>query len=295
MKASPHAPPILLAVLGIGWALAAPADATDAVVMKSGLTREGRITGVSGGNLRLQVDGGASTGIPLADVREIRMAPPAEFDAAVQRLASGDAKGAVDDLQKINDAYAGLPAPWAQRAAALLGDAALAGLGRQAPRARAILLEALGGDDEDLQASAAEVIGDRGKAAAGFSAALAKVAGAAADAHTRAAAITAIGDIGAADQPAALAKALDDDDADVRHAAAYAIADLPDAVPGLAKEIIAAADDDDVRVRMEIAPLLAALGTPDATKALRNLADDDDDNVADVARGLLPGKDAATR
>jgi len=126
MKASPHAPPILLAVLGIGWALAAPADATDAVVMKSGLTREGRITGVSGGNLRLQVDGGGSTGIPLADVREIRMSPPAEFDAAVQRLASGDAKGAVDDLQKINDAYAGLPAPWAQRAAALLGDAKLA-------------------------------------------------------------------------------------------------------------------------------------------------------------------------
>lgn len=127
MKASPLAPrSLLLATLAVGWALTIPVAAQDAVVMKSGLTREGRVTGVSGGNVRLQVDGGASTGIPLADVREIRMAAPAEFDAAVQRLASGDAKGAVADLQKINEAYAGLPAPWAQRAAALLGDAKLA-------------------------------------------------------------------------------------------------------------------------------------------------------------------------
>ncbi|MFM7077196.1 MAG: HEAT repeat domain-containing protein, partial [Planctomycetaceae bacterium] len=170
---------------------------------------------------------------------------------------------------------------------------ALAGLGRPAPRARAILLEALAGTDEDLQASAAEVIGDRGKAAAGFSAALARVAAAAADPHTRAAAITAIGDIGAADQPAALGKALGDDDADVRHAAAYAINDLPEIAPGLAAEIITAADDDDVRVRMEIAPLLAALGTPEAKKALQALADDDDDNVADVAQGVLSGKGTA--
>lgn len=170
---------------------------------------------------------------------------------------------------------------------------ALTGLGRPAPRARAILLAALAADDEDLQAAAAEVVGDRGKAAAGFPAALAQVAGSAKDPHARAAAITALGAIGASDQTAALGKALDDDDADVRHAAAWAIADLPETVAPLAREIVAAADDDDVRVRMEIAPLLAALGTPDAKKALAGLAADEDDNVADVAKGVIGGKAAA--
>ena len=125
MKASPLAALRLLAVLALGMAAAASAQAQDAVVLKSGLTREGKITGVSGGNVRLQIDGG-STGIPLADVREIRMEAPAEFDAAAARLASGDATGAVTALQKINDSFAGLPAPWAERAAALLGDAKLA-------------------------------------------------------------------------------------------------------------------------------------------------------------------------
>jgi TolA-binding protein len=104
---------------------ATPLRAQDAVVLKSGLTREGKITGVSGGNVRLQIDGG-STGIPLADIREIRMDAPPEFDAAASRLASGDATGAVSALQKINDTFSGLPAPWAERAAALLGDAKLA-------------------------------------------------------------------------------------------------------------------------------------------------------------------------
>jgi len=125
MKASPRAPLRLLAALALVATTAAPTAAQDAVVLKSGLTREGKITGVSAGNVRLQVDGG-STGIPLADVREIRMDAPPEFDAAAARLASGDTAGAVTALQKINEDFAGLPAPWAERAAALLGDAKLA-------------------------------------------------------------------------------------------------------------------------------------------------------------------------
>jgi tetratricopeptide (TPR) repeat protein len=124
MKASPLAPFRLLTMLALGLTVT-PAMAQDAVVLKSGLTREGKITGVSGGSVRLQIDSG-STGIPLADIREIRMDAPPEFDAAASRLASGDAPGAVSALQKVNDTFAGLPAPWAERAAALLGDAKLA-------------------------------------------------------------------------------------------------------------------------------------------------------------------------
>ena len=126
MNASPRAPWRLFLVSAALATATVTAGAQDAVVMKTGLTREGKITGVSGANLRLQVQGGGSTGIPLAEIREIRMDAPPEFDAAASRLASNDAAGAVAALQTINDTYAGLPAPWAQRAAALLGDAKLA-------------------------------------------------------------------------------------------------------------------------------------------------------------------------
>ena len=125
MKASPRAPIQFLAALTLVTAAALPLGAQDVILLKNGSTREGKITGLAAGNIRLQIDSG-STGIPLAEVREIRMEAPAEFDAATARLASGDAAGAVTALQKINDSFAGLPAPWAERAAALLGDAKLA-------------------------------------------------------------------------------------------------------------------------------------------------------------------------
>lgn len=126
MNASPLATFLRLIAAAAALSIGLPAAAQDAVVLKSGLTREGKITGVSGGNLRLQVGGGGSTGIPLADVREVRMDAPPEFDAAVRRLASGDAAGAAGDLQTINDNFSGLPSPWAKQTAALLGDAKLA-------------------------------------------------------------------------------------------------------------------------------------------------------------------------
>jgi tetratricopeptide (TPR) repeat protein len=121
MKASPL--PILLLILGL--VAARPATAQDAVILNSGLTREGKIVGVSGGSVRVQTPNG-TTGTPLAEVREVRMAAPPEFDAAAAQLAAGNASGAVVALTKINETFAGLPAPWAQRAAALLGDAKLA-------------------------------------------------------------------------------------------------------------------------------------------------------------------------
>lgn len=101
------------------------ASAQDAVVLSSGQERTGKIVGFSNGNVRLQVDS-SITGIPLSSVKSIRMNPPAEFDAAARMLASGDAKGAIAALQKINDSFAGLPAPWVERSVALLGDAKLA-------------------------------------------------------------------------------------------------------------------------------------------------------------------------
>lgn len=125
MKASPLAFPLLLAAGLVAAAWPAPARAQDSVILQNGVTREGKVVGVSGGNIRLQINN-AVTGIPLGDVREIRMDAPPEFDAAAARLAAGDAAGALGALQKINETFGGLPAPWAARAAAMLGDAQLA-------------------------------------------------------------------------------------------------------------------------------------------------------------------------
>lgn len=125
MKASPLPGLLLAAALLAAGGAWGNVHAQDVIVLKSGVTREGRITGVANGNVRLQTAAGG-TGTPLSEVSEVRMDAPPEFDAAAAQLASGDAKGAVAALQKLNDTYAGLPAPWAQRAAAMLGDAKLA-------------------------------------------------------------------------------------------------------------------------------------------------------------------------
>jgi tetratricopeptide (TPR) repeat protein len=121
MKASPLPALLVLACL----ATTGPAAAQDAVILKNGTAREGKITGVSGGNIRVQTPNG-TTGTPISEIREIRMAAPPEFDAAAAQLATGDAPGAVTALTAINEKFSGLPAAWAERAAALLGDAKLA-------------------------------------------------------------------------------------------------------------------------------------------------------------------------
>jgi len=124
MKASPLPAAVLSAALLVVWAVV-PLAAADAVVRKSGQTLEGQVVGTAGSNLRIKV-GEATISVPLADVKQLRMQPPADFTAAAAMLSRGDSKGALAALEKINQVYAGLPAPWAERAAAMLGDAKLA-------------------------------------------------------------------------------------------------------------------------------------------------------------------------
>lgn len=123
MKASPLPAAVLVAAAlfasGVHPCLA------DTVIRKSGQTLEGQVVGSGGGNLSIKVGAGITT-IPLSDVTQLRMDPPAEFTAAAAQLASGNAKGAAVALEKINSTFSGLPAPWAERAAVMLGDAKLA-------------------------------------------------------------------------------------------------------------------------------------------------------------------------
>jgi len=125
MKASSLPGLAVILATALAAAMAPEASAQDYVIRKSGQKVEGKIVGTSGTSLKIELEQGATT-IPLADVRELQMQPPAEFEAAAAQLSRGDAKGAAAALQKINESFAGLNAPWFQRAAVLLGDAKLA-------------------------------------------------------------------------------------------------------------------------------------------------------------------------
>ncbi len=125
MKASPRARILVAVTIMMLSGTAAHTRAQDTIALKNGQNREGKIVGVRGSNVLLQI-GTSTAGIPLAEVTEIRMTTPPEFESAAARLAAGDARGSLAGLQKLNETFAGLPAPWAERAAAMLGDAKLA-------------------------------------------------------------------------------------------------------------------------------------------------------------------------
>jgi predicted Zn-dependent protease len=99
------------------------------VVMTDGQTREGEITGVRGGAVRLKI-GPAETAIPLASVASVEMPPPQEFLDAGERMQKGDADGALKLLGPVVEKFQGLPVPWAERASSMLPEV-LIQLGRQ--------------------------------------------------------------------------------------------------------------------------------------------------------------------
>ena len=92
MKASPL-PSVVLAVALAAAVFPPGVRAQDSVVLRNGQVREGKIVGVSGGNIRIQV-GPSTTGTPLGEVREVRMEAPPEFAAAAAALAGDNAAGA---------------------------------------------------------------------------------------------------------------------------------------------------------------------------------------------------------
>ena len=124
MKASPL-PVALLAAALLFAGTARECLAADTVVRKNKQILEGTVVGSGQGNLRIKV-GEAIISVPLVDVEQLRMQPPAEFAAAAAQLARGEAKEALRALEQLGQNYQGLPAPWAEHAAVMLGDAKLA-------------------------------------------------------------------------------------------------------------------------------------------------------------------------
>jgi len=123
MNASPL-PAVLVLATAIQLAAASFATA-DSVTKKIGPPVEGTILGTKPGAIRVKVGNGETT-IRLDDVQAITMDPPADLAKASNELAAGNAQGALDLLQRLLGNFAGLPVPWVEQAAAMLGDARLA-------------------------------------------------------------------------------------------------------------------------------------------------------------------------
>jgi tetratricopeptide (TPR) repeat protein len=93
----------------------------DVVLLQNGTQQAGKVTGSSASGVQITIGAGSSITLPMSQVKEVRMNPPAEFFAAQKALEAKNYDAALSALQVVNK-YKGLPAEWAQQAAGMLGD-----------------------------------------------------------------------------------------------------------------------------------------------------------------------------
>jgi tetratricopeptide (TPR) repeat protein len=124
MKSSslPSELPKILAGAVLGVLFTSPCLAQDTLIMKAGPERKGEVLSVTNRTISLQA-GPAKTTVPLDQVVKVVKAPPADFTAAQEALKSGDYAKALPLIKAVTDKFFGLPSPWAETAAAELGDA----------------------------------------------------------------------------------------------------------------------------------------------------------------------------
>ena len=102
-------------------------DAT--ITMKDNSVRQAKVIGVSASGAQLEIttpDGTGRLGLALAQVKDVRMAAPAELNQALTLYQQKNYDAALALLQKIIARYRGLPAAWMQQAASTLGSVHLA-------------------------------------------------------------------------------------------------------------------------------------------------------------------------
>jgi len=95
--------------------------AQDVVVQKDGQRREGQILGVKTDAVRIKV-GPVETGVPMANVASVSMAPPKAYGEALAQWQKADAAKTLALLTPLVENFNGLPTNWAERASALLGE-----------------------------------------------------------------------------------------------------------------------------------------------------------------------------
>lgn len=103
--------------------LSAAAKAQDIIVTTDNQQRPVKVIGVSSSGQTLEfLVGQGKLGLPLASVKEVRMAAPPEYAAAFQAYQAKDFKKAMDLMKPVVDHFRGMPSPWAQQALSMLGD-----------------------------------------------------------------------------------------------------------------------------------------------------------------------------
>jgi tetratricopeptide (TPR) repeat protein len=121
----------ILCLLGGASLLVSPASAqVDAdIIMRDNRMQRSKVIGVSPSGLQLDIttpDGKGRLGVPLAQIKEVRMAQPAELNQALAQYAEKKYDEAIATLKALVAKYRGLPASWATQAAATIGSVYLA-------------------------------------------------------------------------------------------------------------------------------------------------------------------------
>lgn len=99
------------------------------IVMRDNRLQRAKVFGVSPSGLQLDIttpDGKGRLGVPLAQIKEVRMAQPAELGQALAQYQEKKYDEALATLRALVTKYKGMPASWAQQAAATIGSVYLA-------------------------------------------------------------------------------------------------------------------------------------------------------------------------
>ena len=112
-------PRVLLAAAIL--ALPVASTAQDLVTFKDGQKREGVITGVRAGSVRMKI-GPAETAIPLSSIQSVSMPAPTDYASAVEAWQKADAATALPLLETLAASFEGLPVAWAERTSSLLPE-----------------------------------------------------------------------------------------------------------------------------------------------------------------------------
>jgi len=103
--------------------LGSAAWAQDVVITNDNQQRQVKVIGVSpsGANLEFLI-GAGKLGLPLASIKEVRMAAPPELGQAVAAYQAKDFPRSLALMKGVVDKFRGMPSPWAQQATSMIGE-----------------------------------------------------------------------------------------------------------------------------------------------------------------------------
>ena len=116
----------VVAGLALGLVNAGSAFAQDRLVFKDNHVQEGKVTGMSGNSVMVNLTNASGApgqiGFDLGLLSRVDAAPPPAFQAGMAAYSSSEWDKALAALKPIAEQFRGLPTPWAQQAMATLGD-----------------------------------------------------------------------------------------------------------------------------------------------------------------------------